>query len=470
MSGSRVRFSRAPGGKRHGRMQLTLVGLSHKTAPIEIREKLTFPAATMGEALAALSASDAVSEALILSTCNRTEVYAVGADGAGMEAVIDFLCDRNALERHELVRYLYEAEGHAVVKHLFRVVSSLDSMVVGEAQVLHQVKEAYDLACEAGTVHHVFHKLFRQSFEVGKRVRTETAIGEAAVSISYAAVELAKKVFDTLEGRTILVVGAGKMSELTAKHLVSQGVRKVYVANRTYERAVELAERFEGTAIPYEELFERMHEADIVISSTSAPGYVIDKAQVAEAMRGRRAPLFLIDIALPRDVDPAVNDIPNAFVYDIDDLSGVVNSNLEERMREAERAEVIIGDELRVFEAWLESMEVVPTIAAIRANAEEMRAEEYAKALKRLGTLSEADRATVDALSQAIVNKMLHGPTTRLREAAGEADGYEYVETARRLYGLAADHEKAGRTRGIRSLLRRSVPVPPDETGDADGC
>jgi glutamyl-tRNA reductase len=451
-------------------MQLTLVGLSHKTAPIEIREKLTFPPAGIGEALAALVASPAVSEALILSTCNRTEVYALGAEDAVADAVVDFLCDQHGIERHELLGYLYESRDQDAVRHLFRVVSSLDSMVVGEAQVLHQVKEAYDFACEAGAAHRVFHKLFRQSFEVGKRVRTETAIGEAAVSISYAAVELAKKVFDTLEGRTILVVGAGKMSELTAKHLVSQGVRQVLVANRTYERAVELAERFEGTPIPYEDLFERMREADIVISSTAAPGYVIGKSEVAGAMKGRRAPLFLIDIAVPRDVDPAVNELPNAFVYDIDDLNGVVASNLEERMREAERAEVIIAEELRVFQAWLETLEVVPTIAAIRAQAERVRAEEYAKAIKRLGSLSDADRATVEALSQAIVNKMLHGPTAQLREAAGEAGGYEYVDTARRLYGLDADREKTGRTRGLRSLLRRGGAARTDETGDADGC
>jgi glutamyl-tRNA reductase len=451
-------------------MQLTLVGLSHKTAPIEIREKLTFPAAGMGEALAALTASDAVAEALILSTCNRTEVYALGADDRCADAVVDFLCSGGGVERHELLGYLYESRGQDAVRHLFRVVSSLDSMVVGEAQILHQVKEAYDLACEAGAARRVFHKLFRQSFAVGKRVRTETAIGEAAVSISYAAVELAKKVFDTLEGRTILVVGAGKMSELTAKNLVSQGVRQVLVANRTYERAVELAERFEGVPIPYEDLFERMSEADIVISSTAAPGYVIGKAEVAGAMKGRRAPLFLIDIAVPRDVDPAVNELPNAFVYDIDDLNGVVASNLEERMREAERAEVIIDEELRVFESWLETLEVVPTIAAIRAEAERVRAEEYAKALKRLGTLSEADRATVEALSQAIVNKMLHGPTARLREAAGEADGYEYVDTARRLYGLDAERERPARAQGLRSLLRRGGAVQTDETGDVDGC
>jgi glutamyl-tRNA reductase len=341
-------------------------------------------------------------------------------------------------------------------------------MVVGEAQILHQVKEAYDLSCESGTAQRLFHKLFRQSFELGKRVRTETAIGENAVSISYAAVELAKKVFDTLEGRTILVVGAGKMSELTAKHLVSQGVRSVLVANRTYERAVELAERFEGTAIPYEQLFERMHDADIVISSTSAPGYVIGKDQVAGVMKGRRAPLFLIDIALPRDIDPQVNDLPNAYVYDIDDLNGVVQSNLEDRMREARRAEAIIDEELAVFEAWIESLEVVPTIAAIRAAAEQVREEEYARALKRLGTLSEKDLATVEALSQAIVSKILHAPTARLRDAAAEKGGYAQVEVARMLYGLD-DVEKSARSRGLRALLRRGEPARNDDEGECVG-
>ena len=453
-------------------MHLTLVGLSHKTAPIEIREKLTFPAHTQPQALSALTHDTEIAEAVILSTCNRTEIYAVSASESGTDAVIDFLCEFHDLDRDELTRYLYIVEDHAVVKYLFRVVSSLDSMVVGEAQILHQVKEAYDLSCESGASLRLFHRMFRQSFELGKRVRTETAIGENAVSISYAAVELAKKVFDTLEGRTILVVGAGKMSELTAKHLVSQGVRSVLVANRTFERAVELADKFEGQAIPYEQLFERMREADIVISSTSAPGYVIDKAQIAGVMKGRRSPPFLIDIALPRAVDPAVNDLANAFVYDIDDLNGVVQSNLGERMREARRAEVIIDEEIATFETWIESLSVVPTIAAIRASAEQVRAEEYAKAVKRLGSLSEKELATVEALSQAIVSKMLHGPTTRLRDAAADKDGYTYVESARVLYGLDDGTEKTARARGLRALLRRSEPVRDDDKdeGDTVGC
>ena len=457
-------------------MHLTLVGLSHKTAPVEIREKLTFPAHRQEEALALLTSSPAVSEAVVVSTCNRTEIYAVtAADSDGVGAVIDFITDYHGLDRHELVRYLYLLEGESVIRHLFRVVSSLDSMVVGEAQILGQVKEAYEHAFNNGSVSRIFNRLFRQSFEVGKRVRTETDIGENAVSISYAAVEMAKKVFDTLDGRTILVLGAGKMSELTAKHLVSNGVKSVLVANRTYERAVELAQKFRGEAIPYEDLFERMREADIVISSTAATHYVVTKDRVAQAMRGRRGdPLFLIDIAVPRDIDPAVNDLSDVFLYDIDDLNGVVEANLEERMREAQRAEVIIEEEMAEFERWLESMEVVPTVAAIRAKAEMVRQAELEKALKRLGGLSEKELQTIEALSSAIVNKMLHGPTERLKRVSSEKDGYTYVEAARFLYGLDVNPEgKSPHVGLIRSILGRSekpAEGPTKEMGDTLGC
>lgn len=453
-------------------MHLTLVGLSHKTAPIEIREKLTFPAHRQADALTQLTCGDQVAEAVILSTCNRTEIYAVTAgEQEGIDAVIDFVCSYHDLDRAELGRYLYVSQGDAVVRHLFRVVASLDSMVLGEAQILGQAKEAYDHSFENGGSGRVFNKLFRQSFEVGKRVRSETAIGEAAVSISYAAVELARKVFDTLAGRTILVLGAGKMSELTAKHLVSQGVHSVLVANRTYERAVELAEKFEGEAIRYDDLFERMRDADIVISSTSATHYVVHRADVAEVMKRRSGrPLFLIDIAVPRDIEPAVNDLSGVFLYDIDDLNGVVSSNLEERMREAKRAEVIIEEEQRAFEAWLDSMEVVPTIAAIRAKAEAMRAEELERALKRLDGLSEKEIATVEALTQSIVNKMLHGPTARLKAAAAEKNGYECVDTARHLWGLDTDDEKATRAHGLRGLLGLGAKPRKDETGETLGC
>lgn len=457
-------------------MHLILVGLSHKTAPIAIREKLTFPATRQAEALSLLTCRECITEAVILSTCNRTEIYAVASDPeVGVDAVIDFVAGYHDLDPHELTRYLYIIKGDAVVRHLFRVVASLDSMVIGEAQILGQVKEAYEHAFEAGATSRAFNRLFRQSFEVGKRVRTETSIGENAVSISYAAVELAKKVFDSLEGRTILVIGAGKMSELTSKHLVCNGVESVLVANRTYERAVELAERFSGEAIPYEKLFDHMRRADIVISSTSATGYVVSKPEVADVMRGRGGrPLFLIDIAVPRDIDPAVNDLTDVFVYDIDDLNGVVEANLEERMREARRAESIIDEEIAQFMRWRESLEVVPTVAAIRAKAEVIRQAEMEKALKRLGGLSEKELQTIDALTCAIVNKMLHGPTARLKQASEAPDGYTYVEIARSLYGL--DEAEAKHASGVlRNLLNRKArevqdQSPASEMGDSFGC
>ena len=451
-------------------MHLTLVGLSHKTAPIEIREKLTFPADRQAESLAALTSGDHVAEAVILSTCNRTEVYAVvAAEGAGKDAVIGFLADAHGLDRHELIRYLYLVDGSAVVRHLFRVSASLDSMVVGEAQVLGQVKEAYDHAIGCDCTSRVFNKLFRQSFEVGKRVRTETDIGENAVSISYAAVELAKKVFEDLEGTTIMIVGAGKMSELTAKHLVSCGVARVLVANRTYERAVEFAGRTGGEAVPYEDLFDRLHDVDIVISSTAATEYVIGKESVADALKHRSRPLFMIDIAVPRDIDPAVNDLRGVFLYDIDDLQGVVDSNLEERMREAQRAETIIEEEIATFAAWLESMEVVPTVAAIRAQAERIRQSELEKAIKRLGGLSEKELKTVDALTASIVNKMLHAPTAKLKQDVGEKDNYVRVEAVRHLYGLDEAEERHGYAKKVRGLLGSRDKKRQDEMGDTVG-
>ncbi|GAB4284921.1 MAG: glutamyl-tRNA reductase [Coriobacteriia bacterium] len=456
-------------------MHLILVGLSHKTAPVEIRERLTFPAHRQAEALSLLTRYDEVAEAVIVSTCNRTEIYAVvTGEDAGVDAVLDFMTTYHDLDQHDLVRYLYIIRGEAVIRHLFRVVASLDSMVLGEAQILGQVKEAYDHAFDNGASGRAFNKLFRQSFQVGKRVRTETEIGENAVSISYAAVELAKKVFDTLDGRTVLILGAGKMSELTAKHLVSNGVKAVLVANRTYERAEELACRFCGEAIRYDALFERMREADIVISSTAATHYVITREQVAATMKGRGGrPLFMIDIAVPRDIEPAVNELSSVFLYDIDDLNGVVESNLEERMREARRAEAIIDEEIEAFIGWLESMQVVPTVAAIRAKAEAIRQAEFEKALKRLGGLSEKELKTVDALTCAIVNKMLHGPTARLKQAAGSKEGLTVVETARALYGLEDSEERGGHG-SLRNLLNmRAREIAGDrkkEMGDSVGC
>lgn len=439
-------------------MHLTLVGLSHKTAPVDIREKLTFPADVQPDALATLAGYPEVNECIILSTCNRTEIYAVTReDEDGVNIVIDFMANYHDLDRDQLVNYLYSKQGEDVIKHLFRVVSSLDSMVLGEAQILHQVKEAYDYAFEAGATGRILNELFRRSFTVGKRVRTETEIGENAVSISYAAIELAKRVFDTLEGRTVLVLGAGKMSELTAKHLYANGVKKTIVANRTFARAEELAKKFNGIAIPFEERYNYMREADIIVSATSAKEYVITREALEPHATHRPDPLFLIDIAVPRDIDPHCADLQQVYVYDVDALDGVVAANLEERMREARRAEGIIVEEINSFESWLETMEVAPTIAAMREKAEKIRSEEYAKACRRLSNLDERDLETIDRLTKAIINKMLHEPTAALKEASGGKRGVAAIETARMLYGLDKD-EKEGAESGfrlIRSLLGR---------------
>jgi glutamyl-tRNA reductase len=393
-------------------------------------------------------------EAVIVSTCNRTEAYVVTNDEIdGPGELTDFLADYHHLSRAQIIDYLYSMTGEDVVKHLFRVSASLDSMVVGEAQILGQLKEAYDFAFAAQATGRIFNKLFRQSFEVGKRVRNETAIGSNAVSISYAAIELAKRVFETLDGRSVLVLGAGKMSELTAQHLQANGVSKVFVANRTFERAEELAAKFNGVAVPFEERYDYLRQVDIVVSATAAKDYVITKEGLAPAVTRRRDPLFMIDIAVPRDIDPACADYRQVYVNDVDALDGIVAANLEERMREAQKAEGIIAEEMGDFERWLEVMEVEPTIAAMRAKAEEIRAFEFERTLKRLGDLSDKDRQTVEKFSQLLVNKMLHDPTRRLRDASTGRRGVAAVETARYLYNIEEEEDENRGFKLIKSLL-----------------
>lgn len=421
-------------------MHITVIGLSHKTAPVEIREKLSFPSQEQPDALLALMSFDAVLEAVILSTCNRTEVYAVVTEESkGKAALTDFLTQYKNIDPGEVTKHLYSHDSGNAVRHLLRVVSSLDSMVVGEAQILGQVKEAYSYALDAGATSTIFNRLFRHSFEVGKRARTETEIGESAVSISYAAIELAKKVFGSLEGRTVLILGAGKMSELTAKHLLSNGASAVLVANRSYDRAVELAAKFDGTAVRFDERIDAFARADIVISSTGATHYVVYKDDVARAIHERRhRPIFLIDIAVPRDIEPEVNDLDNVFLYDIDDLQQVVDANLSERMKEAEKVEHIIEREIDAFVAWVSTLDVVPTITALREKAERIRTAEMEKALNKLGDLSEQDVNTLNAMTTAIVNKLLHAPIVRIKEHATTEEGYVYVDSLRHLFNLDA--------------------------------
>lgn len=439
-------------------MHITVIGLSHKTAPVEFREKLSFPGHAQQDALMALLASKHVLESVILSTCNRTEVYAVVTDETrGKDAIVDFLATFKDLDAQELSKYLYSHDSGNAVRHLLRVVSSLDSMVVGEAQILGQAKEAYGYALDAGATSTIFNKLFRHSFEVGKRVRTDTEIGESAVSISYAAIELAKKVFGSLDGRTVLILGAGKMSELTVKHLVANGVRTVLVSNRSYDRAVELAGKFDGKAVRFDDRAETFATADIVISSTGATHYVVHKDDVARSMHARRhRPIFFIDIAVPRDVEPEVNDLDNVFLYDIDDLQQVVDSNLAERMREAGKVEAIIDHEIDAFGKWLATLEVVPTITSLREKAERIRAVELEKALNKLGDLSERDLNTINAMTTAIVNKLLHAPIVRIKERSAKEDNYVYVESLRHLFNLdAAEEDQPHKWRAAGNLARR---------------
>jgi len=419
-------------------VHITVVGLSHKTAPVEIREKLTFSVQEQGKILRQLISCKNVAEGVILSTCNRTEVYAVVSDfNRGKDEIMSFLSDICALDKSELLNYLYFKDQESAIHHLFEVSSSLDSMVVGEAQILGQVKEAYQSSFENQATSVVLNRLFREAISVGKRVRTETGIGENAVSISYAAVQLAKKVFEDLKGHTALVIGAGEMSELTAQHLLANGVSAVLVANRTHERAVELAKRFKGKAIKFDDCQDFLKDADIVISSTGAPHYVIHSDIVLKAMRKRRnKPIFFIDIAVPRDVEPEVGDIYNVFLYDIDDLQLVVDANLAEREKEASKAGNIINKEVDKFLSWISSLEVVPTISDLRREAEEIRIVETEKVLAKMSHLSPSDRDLINVLTNGIVNKVLHKPTVGLKESADKKDGYIYIETLRCLFGL----------------------------------
>jgi len=459
-------------------MHLALVGLSHKTAPVDIREKVTFPAEVLPDALAQLSAEEGILESLIVSTCNRTEFYAVTTDEADGPALLTrFMANYHELTPEAIASYLYIQIGEGVVRHLFRVAASLDSMVLGEAQILGQLKDAYDAAFEAGTTSRIFNEMFRHSFTAGKRVRSETAIGSAPVSISYAAVELAKQVFESLEGRKALVLGAGKMSELTATHLAANGIAHLLVANRTQARAETLAAQFEvGQAIPFEDRYEHLREVDIVVSATSAEDYVLTHDALEPYATRRREPLFLIDIAVPRDIDPACADFRQVYTYDVDALNGIVDANLEQRQREAVAAEAIVAQEMENFETWLESMEVVPTIAEMREQAEVIRAEELKRAYKRLSDLSDADRKVIEKMTESITNKMLHEPTSQLRKAGGGRRGVAVLETTRYLYGLdqegvAAGAEGEGAAAGqdtgfrlIRSLLGRRATSATQQT------
>jgi glutamyl-tRNA reductase len=417
-------------------MRLVLVGTSHHRAPVELREQIFVSAADNRELVERLAGPDA--EAVVLSTCNRTELYLVHADEEAAQArAFAELTTLAGLSEREIAPALYTLTDEAAALHAFRVAAGLDSLIPGEAQILGQVRGAYELAREAHTAGPVLHRLFRQALRVGRRVRSETAIGENPASISSAAAELAERVFGSLDGRRILILGAGKMSDLATVNLISRGVESVFVANRSPERAERLASRFGGRAVGLDQVEAELERADVVVASTSARGFVLSADQVARAMAKRRGrPIFFVDIAVPRDIDPAVNEIEGCYLYDVDDLERVVEESVAGRREEAVRAEAIVSEEAQRFRDWQLSLDVVPAIASLRALAESIREDELARAEGRLGSLSPSQRQAVESLTAQIVNKLLHPPTVRMKEAAAAADGVLYADAIRHLFAL----------------------------------
>ncbi|MFA5515926.1 MAG: glutamyl-tRNA reductase [Desulfuromonadales bacterium] len=419
-------------------MNIIVVGLSHKTAPVEIREKVAFSPTAMERPLKEMAGLPGVVEAMIVSTCNRVEIYATTRQAdVCKQRLRHFLADYHQIAVEALTPHLYDLEGEDAIRHVFRVAASLDSMVIGEPQILGQIKTAYGYASEFKTVGLILNRFLHKAFSVAKRVRTETEIASNAVSVSFAAVELARKIFGSLDGKNVMLIGAGEMCELAARHFLNNGAASVVVTNRTFERAVKLAEEFKGRAIPFDDFPFHLHQIDIVLTSTGAPTFILGPKQVEEVIRQRKnKPMFFIDIAVPRDIDPKVNDLANVYLYDVDDLQGVVQANLKERHKEAKKAEAIVDQEIGQFHRWLGSLEVVPTIVSLRNRLEEIRRGELDKTLGNLKGLQEKERRAVEAMSAAIINKVLHQPIILLKQAQNEAAGDIYVDAVRALFAL----------------------------------
>ncbi len=426
------------------RRHIVAIGLNHKTAPVEVRERLAFSSEDTAQILETMHQHHCVDEIALFSTCNRVEFLLATQDvPEAVEALKDFVAELKDTPRHTFEQALYVYNGDEAVRHIFRVASSLDSMVVGEPQILGQIKDSYADACNYGTCGVILNRLMHKSFSVAKRVRTETGIGDHAVSISYAAVELGRKIFGELEGKAVLLLGAGEMAELAVEHLVNNRARPIFVANRTFERGLELAERFRGTAIRFEEIRNYLKEVDIVISSTGARQYVLVRDDFKGLMRARRnRPLFFIDIAVPRDIDPEINRINNVYVYDIDDLKSAIQENVEERQQEALRGERIVDAAVVQFRRWFRALDVVPTIVGLRDKMEEIRQKELKKTLASLHSVSEEDRAAIDRLTAALVNKILHDPTTFLKQVGHKDKQSLHVDITRRLFNLDESDEK----------------------------
>lgn len=419
-------------------MKIVLVGLNHSTAPIDVRERVAFNPEQSRSALIQINERGLLREDVILSTCNRSEIYGVvEGDSAGFEAIRDFLCEFHGVSPATLNGCFYFQNQREAVRHLFRVASSLDSQLVGEPHILGQVRNAFILALENKSTGSILNRLFQKAVEVGKRVRSETEIGSRPVSLSSVAVETAAKIFGALEGRAVLVLGAGEMSELTVESLALHGVQNFAVANRSIGRAKELAEKFKGIAVPWENLDSALLAPDIVISSTGSPDFVITRRQIEHLMVARKhRPLFFIDIALPRDIEPAIQKIYNVYLYNLDDLKSIVDSNRTEREKDIPKAEKIVDEEVGVFMRWHEGLSAVPTVTSLRRKVEQIRITELEAHLRKLGPLGERERNIVDSLTQSIVNKILHEPTIRLKRAMDESERRDHAHALRYLFDL----------------------------------
>jgi glutamyl-tRNA reductase len=439
-------------------MTLTVLGVNHKTAPIELRERIAISREQLPDVTRALAEMPGVAECMIVSTCNRVELIAA-VDGKEAD-LAGFLCRQFGLDLGLLASHIYQHRDQHAVRHLFRVAASLDSMVVGEPQILGQVKEAFSVARESGTVGGQLQHLLQSAFSAAKKVRSETEIGSSSVSIASVAVELARKIFGSLNGRTVFLVGAGKMSELAARHLVQQGAGTILVTNRTQERARKMAEPFHGRVIPFEQIYEAAAEADIIVTSTGAPHHIFNPEHGRAFLHRRRnRPMFFIDIAVPRDVNPAMGKLEGLFVYDIDDLQQVAASHMAERSRSAADAEALIASEVERFHQRQRTVNVAPAIVALQRQAEELRQAELRRMQTRLATLTPEQIEAVEALTRGLVNKFLHPPMLALKQAARENDSAR-VEALCETWSLPAAPEPSAEI--AETTTQAGAPAPED--------
>ena len=447
-------------------MNFFVLGVNHKTAPVEVRERFAIPESRMPEALGKLTSMEGVEEGMIVSTCNRVEIFARSKNGNC--DLQKFVREYFGFSEGEYEPFIFQPEQMEAVKHVFRVASSLDSMVVGESQILGQVKEAYATARALGAVNSQLDQLLTRAFAVAKKVRNETTIASSSVSIASVAVELAEKIFGSLTGKSVYLVGAGKMCELAARHLIAHGAKKIYVGNRTFDRAVNLAEKFNGEAIPFERLYDTVPWADIIISSTGAPHAIFRKEHGEKFLQIRKnRPMFFIDIAVPRDIDPALNDLDGIFVYNIDDLQQVRQSHMGDRQKEAVRAESMVDEEVRRFEARAQTAEVVPTIVSLQQHLENLRQAELDRVRGRLGELTPEQEMAVETLTRGIINKIMHTPITTLKSAARDPESTTVIDVVRKLFNLQTEPKSEPNQQAAPLAARPPERATPEAEAEA---